>query len=334
MDAASSLLSSLSQSLTKLYPSPPPRASLLSHLPTTPLSILGLLTTTYLTLRTLLSLSPHLLRSSLPKYQHSRPYSTWALITGASDGIGLGFTHALLSKGFNVLLHGRNEAKISALVSTLHTQYPDAQIKTILADASTFSPADIERIRTTASTLPEMDHETIDTIISMNLRFPVHLTRSLLPILQSHQPSLILNVGSGAGEVGIPWLSTYCGAKAFNLRWSQALAAEMVAEGHDGVEVLGILVGNVMSGSNKIGDEFFTCDSRTMAERALGKVGWGGERWGWWRHGVQFTLVGMVPEWVRVKGMAGMMRERKSLYGQTEGAKGAVEKGGEEAMQG
>ncbi|KAF2223768.1 hypothetical protein BDZ85DRAFT_175629, partial [Elsinoe ampelina] len=226
--------------------------------------------------------------------------STWALITGASDGIGLGFTHALLSKGFNILLHGRNEAKLASLATTLHTQYPSAEIRTVLADASTFTPSDIERIRTTASSLPgpltvlinnvggappvpdpytslaETSPETIDTIISMNLRFPVHLTRSLLPLLQSHPPSLILNVGSAAGEVGIPYLSTYCGSKAFNLRWSQALAAEMVvAQGHDGVEVLGVLVGNVMSGSNKIGDGFFTCDSRTMAEEALGKVGWG-----------------------------------------------------------
>ena len=37
---------------------------------------------------------------------------TWAVVTGASDGIGLAFCKQLAGLGFNVLLHGRNRAKL------------------------------------------------------------------------------------------------------------------------------------------------------------------------------------------------------------------------------
>ncbi|KAF4553060.1 Short chain dehydrogenase-like protein 29 [Elsinoe fawcettii] len=351
MDTANALISNLSTKLEKLYPT---RDEPL--LPSTPFTAIGLLTTSYLTYRAFSFLYTHLRPSSLPKYQHGRPYTTWALITGASDGIGYGFAESLLSRGFNVLLHGRNPSKLSGIQSRLSSLYPAAQIQTVIADASTFSPSDIINIVHVASSLPgpltvlvnnvgggppvadpyasltDSSYETVETIISMNLRFPVHITRALLPLLRQHQPSLVLNVGSGAGEMGIPYLGVYCGSKAFNLRWSQAMAAEMLAEGVSGVEFTGILIGNVMSGSNKIGDGWFTCSSRTMAERALDKVGLGSNVWGWWRHALQFGFVGMVPEWARVKGVASMMGERKKEYVRLEREKEAA-KGTEEAMK-
>src|SRR3984893_12013911 len=39
-------------------------------------------------------------------------HPSWALITGSTDGIGLGFAKELCSRGFNVLLHGRNMGKL------------------------------------------------------------------------------------------------------------------------------------------------------------------------------------------------------------------------------
>ena len=61
----------------------------------------------------------HLLhRSKLPRYQHklrNAPANeikdgngrAWALVTGASDGIGYGYVQQLAAKSFNVILHGR-----------------------------------------------------------------------------------------------------------------------------------------------------------------------------------------------------------------------------------
>jgi NADP-dependent 3-hydroxy acid dehydrogenase YdfG len=78
----------------------------------------------------------HFVRPSrLHIYNHSDP---WALVTGASDGIGLGFAEELLSRGFNVLLHGRNEAKLKKVVARLSEEHPSRLMDFVIADASEY----------------------------------------------------------------------------------------------------------------------------------------------------------------------------------------------------
>lgn len=59
-----------------------------------------------------------------------------ALVTGASDGIGLGFAQELLVSGFNVILHGRNPIKLRKVQAQLQQQHPDCDIKIWIVDAS------------------------------------------------------------------------------------------------------------------------------------------------------------------------------------------------------
>ena len=49
------------------------------------------------------------LQVDLVKRYSENKYETWAVVTGATDGIGLGFVEELLSKGFNVCLVSRNQ---------------------------------------------------------------------------------------------------------------------------------------------------------------------------------------------------------------------------------
>ena len=61
----------------------------------------------------------------------------WAIVTGASDGVGLGFVEELLDRGFNVVLHGRNEDKLRRIVEELRLQWPQRDFKLLVIDAST-----------------------------------------------------------------------------------------------------------------------------------------------------------------------------------------------------
>ncbi len=54
----------------------------------------------------------------LRKYLHPSK-STWAVISGASDGIGLGFAKVLRERGWSVMLLGRNEAKLQQVKESL-----------------------------------------------------------------------------------------------------------------------------------------------------------------------------------------------------------------------
>ena len=75
--------------------------------------------------------------SSIRRYLHGpAPY---ALVTGATDGIGKALARELLRNGFNLIIHGRNEAKMRKVTEDLRMsvpEKPDADIRYFIADAS------------------------------------------------------------------------------------------------------------------------------------------------------------------------------------------------------
>src|ERR1700712_245755 len=167
-------------------------------------------------------------RSSFSRYISSDDKSpTWALVTGASDGIGLGFAHELCSRGINVILHGRNKPKLQAVKEKLIAIFPGRSVEIFVADAAEYDGhAAINSLVELVRSLPENGKlrilvnnvggannligkglfyqledttlDEVDTLINVNARFPARLTTALLPILGAEEtaPALIINIGS------------------------------------------------------------------------------------------------------------------------------------------
>ena len=72
--------------------------------------------------------------SSVDRYLHGP--NSYALITGATDGIGKGVAHQLYKKGFNLVLHGRNEEKLKKVVEELKAGGSGKDIRTWVVDAN------------------------------------------------------------------------------------------------------------------------------------------------------------------------------------------------------
>ncbi len=97
----------------------------------------GLLTAAIAVTRAIQFMSIYLLPSRMARYAHTtNGQPPWALVTGASDGIGRGFAAELAKQGFNVVLHGRNRAKLSSVMSQLQDRHPDRSFRILIADAS------------------------------------------------------------------------------------------------------------------------------------------------------------------------------------------------------
>lgn len=295
------------------------------------LEYLGAATALLLTYRAISFCSIYLKPSTLHRYNPIK--NSWALVTGSTSGIGEGFAHALCAKRFNVLLHGRNQQKLDNLKSTLSQEYPNVQIKTVIADVFDID-VDIACIVKACETLPgpltllvnnvggaplspsfgslaEVDATYVDKMMNLNSRFPTQLTRALLPLLSKHAPSLLMSTCSVTGFRGLPYLSVYSASKAFNYALNQSLASELKAE-NTGVEALAIVIANVVSGGNKTTEGAFTCTGLQMAEFSLDRVGCGQPAvFGWWRHAVQWWCMGLLPEWVTEKVLIGVMKERR-----------------------
>lgn len=291
----------------------------------------------------------HFLRpSSLPKYLHPSKDS-WALVTGASDGIGFAVARELARNGFNVFIHGRNPTKLANIAGKLTKEFPGRKIESIVADASAQTcdfTAIVSQIKSLTSNLggnltilvnnvggvqthPQfmpldlISGEHIDQTINVNARFPTRLTAALLPLLKQNQPSLILNCGSYGGTSGIPYILTYTGTKAYVHNMTEGLRAEFVADRVGEIEALGILIGNTTSAGNRswmVG----TISSEQCARGMLAKVGCGrslvAPHWVPWIMG---NLLNVFPSGVGLLIVAGEMRKRRALeLEEVEGKKG------------
>lgn len=81
--------------------------------------------------------SPFLRPSRIGRYLHDTDGKPpWALVTGASDGIGKQFCHQLAARGFNVVLHGRNPSKLARVRDELAKAFPQRQFRSLIADGS------------------------------------------------------------------------------------------------------------------------------------------------------------------------------------------------------
>lgn len=77
--------------------------------------------------------------SSYPLNDFLTGGSPYAIVTGASDGIGKGVAKELYKRGFNLILHGRNEEKMKKVVDEIRAFQNDREerdIRMFLADAS------------------------------------------------------------------------------------------------------------------------------------------------------------------------------------------------------
>lgn len=265
--------------------------------------------------------------SSINDYRRKTSGSAgaWALVTGASDGIGFAFAYALASRGLNVVLHGRNQSKLDGCKEELLKAFPRLDFRILVADAAQSQKTEQQMkiilasvaalpgplttlvnnvggmpssiLPVTMTALADIPLTAIESITNINALFTIRLTRTLLPTLHKNEPAVILNIGSLGSSLSLPRLSIYCGTKAFLMAWSTSLAREVEMDGMK-VEVLGIPIGEVTGVSHlKTPPTFFTPSAKTMANACLDRVGCGRlVVVGYWTHAVQSAAIDLMPE--------------------------------------
>lgn len=277
----------------------------------------------------------HFLRkSSLSRYNQDNEPS-WALVTGASDGIGRGFAEELLDRGFNVIIHGRNPEKLERVKATLVKQWPNRDVEILVLDAMVCDQSQLEEAVSTLVSLkitvlinnvagelhplflPHAD-SSLDRdrrVIHGNFMFATEMTRMLMPHLIKNKPSLILNIGSGSARLPCPYIAMAAASKTFLESFSHTLAVEMIAEGHPEVEVMYNLVGLCSTGSEPRPVTFQVPSSRQFARSSLGLVGCGYRTvWGYWPHALQFEMLFKLPTAVQEQVCINLVSKLKHDY--------------------
>lgn len=213
------------------------------------------------------------------KSRRSRSFSTkgcTALITGASAGLGAEFASQLGPVASRMILVGRREDRLEALVGSLRQKNPSLRVEAFRADLSVAA----ERERLAAWIVREeiplnllinnaglgdlgpfdnVGWERLSPMLDVNITALTHLTHLLLPMLRAQvgeSPSGILNVSSIAGFFPLPRMAVYAATKAYVTSFSEALRMELAS---DGVVVTALCPGPVPT-------EFFKVASREGEE--------------------------------------------------------------------
>jgi uncharacterized protein len=167
----------------------------------------------------------------------------WAVVTGASAGIGEAIAVELANVGVNLVLTARRRDRLDLLAARLRAGYP-IQTQVIIADlAMPQSPQQIfdatEGAGLTVDLLVnnagfgeygEFLRSSLEMQVNMvqvNCSAVVHLTRLFLPVMVERRRGDVLIVASTAAYQPVPYLATYGATKAFDRMLAEALAEEM-----------------------------------------------------------------------------------------------------------
>jgi uncharacterized protein len=171
----------------------------------------------------------------------------WALVTGASAGIGKAFAEELAAGGTNLVLTARRADRLENLASKLRAAHKiDAEI--FPADlAQPNAPDELLHFTLKRNLLidllinnagfgayGELTAVSVDRLLEMiqvNCAAVVHLTHLFLASMVQRRKGDILIVSSTAAFQAVPYISTYAATKAFDLLFAEGLAEEMKPHG-------------------------------------------------------------------------------------------------------
>lgn len=182
-------------------------------------------------------------------------YGPWALVAGASDGVGAEFARGLAERGVNVVLLARRQAVLDGVaaeiedttsVSTRTLAIDLVQPGAAAAIAAATSDLDVGLLVCCAGADPNFEPflanpiEVAEAMVQRNCIVPMQLCHHFAPAMVARGSGGIVIFGSGAGLAGGPNMVAYGASKAFDMVFAEALWAEL----HDkGVDVLGLILG-------------------------------------------------------------------------------------------
>jgi uncharacterized protein len=156
------------------------------------------------------------------------------LVTGASRGIGRELARGFAAAGADVALVARSAAQLEALAGELGGQAYAADLTGDLCGLVDRIEADgpIDILVNNAGDecigrFTEMDADTLDIVIRLNVLAAAELSRQALPGMLARGRGHIVNVSSYAGVVILPQLATYAATKAFISHHSANLRFEL-----------------------------------------------------------------------------------------------------------
>ena len=189
----------------------------------------------------------------------SEHYGPWAVVTGASDGIGRALAHRIAGQGIHVVLAARRIAALREIASELEVQHG---IQTRIAVVDLGDPDGVSSLQHsvedldvglavlaagfgTTGNLADADAATEADMVAVNITAVAELSRFFAARMVGRGRGGIMLFGSILGWQGVPGQANYAATKAYVQALAEGLHAELAS---GGVDVLCVAPGPVDTG--------------------------------------------------------------------------------------
>ncbi|XP_063305525.1 very-long-chain 3-oxoacyl-CoA reductase-like [Pelobates fuscus] len=239
-------------------------------------------------------------------------YGRWAVVTGASDGIGKSYARELAKRGHDVVLISRTLEKLKNVASEIEQKY-GRKTKIMQADFTRGSEMYqsiedglkgmeigilVNNVGMTVCDpferfldIPNINKAVTDTI-NCNILSVLQMTRIVLPQMVQRNKGLIINLSSEAGNRPYPLLNVYSATKAFVDFFSRGLHTEYQSKGITVQCVMPLYVSTAMT--SHIKTDFFVKSAGDFAREALNTVGYTNRTSGCLAHSLQSYAIDLL----------------------------------------
>lgn len=172
------------------------------------------------------------------------PDRPWAVVTGASAGLGADFARQLAQQGRPIVLAARRVERLEAVAAELHERHGVATLVVVVDLSTAQGPAELYERATSEGRRVDMlvnnagfgtvgghlatDRDRQRQMLDLNVTALTDLTHRFSTHMIEHGlPSHVVNIGSVASFQPIPNMAAYAASKAYVRDFSQALAYEL-----------------------------------------------------------------------------------------------------------
>lgn len=175
-------------------------------------------------------------------------YGPWALVLGASEGVGSAFVTTLAEQGLNIVLVSRRQSTMDKVAASVRDRF---QLDTRILEIDLFSTDAMEKLVSATQDLDigfvvncaggdadfgpflERSIESQEALLHRNCTLLMRTCHHFGTQMITRGRGGIVILSSGAAVAGAPGLATYSGTKAFDLLFAESLWGELKPKGVD-----------------------------------------------------------------------------------------------------
>nr|KAF6406917.1 hydroxysteroid dehydrogenase like 1 [Molossus molossus] len=196
-----------------------------------------------------------------------KQYGKWAVVSGATDGIGRAYAEELASRGLNIVLISRNQEKLQMYFT-------------------------------------QVSEDKLWDIINVNIAAASLMVHIVLPGMVERKKGAVVTISSGSCCKPTPQLAAFSASKAYLDHFSRALQYEYASKGIFVQSLIPFYVATNMTAPGSILHKcpWLVPSPKVYAHHAVSTLGISKRTTGYWSHSIQFLFAQYMPEWLWVWG--------------------------------